>query len=639
MGPLADLLWPRPQVVEVTGSPVRLPREPRVVVAEPAPELEAARQRVCRALQAHGLHPRLENGPSVEPAILLERIPGSSRAPEGYRLQVAAPGIRISAGDPAGLFYGACTLAQWLSLHRSDGGEPSSPHQAAEGLPLVGIEVEDWPDLPVRGFMLDVSRDRVPTNESLLALVELLAGLKINQLQLYMEHTFAYQGHEAVWREASPLTAEEVAALDAFCRSRFVELVPNQNSFGHFHRWLIHDRYRPLAEVPEGFEHPFSDRPEPFSLCPTDPGSLELLAELYDQLLPCFASRQVNVGLDETMDLGQGRSAAEVARRGKARVYLDFLHAVHELARQRGHRIQLWADIVLETPELIAELPEDSVALIWGYEADHPFLEQAARFSGSGRELLLCPGTGSWNSFAGRSTNTLLNIGRAAMAAQETGARGCLICDWGDNGHLQPHPMSYLGLIAGAGFCWATETAAAPLEISVEALLDQHVFADSARVTGSVARQLGDTYLYTGAPCFNGSPLFHLLVFPDQGLDQKRYQGMTVASLAASRDHVETWAGRLDEARSEAPDGGLVLRELRWVAGLLLLACDLGSTRLAAGGKGSLEDLPAPTRRRLAAALEPLVEQHAELWLARSRAGGRLASRGRLQRACSLLAP
>ena len=91
----------------------------------------------------------------------------------------------------------------------------------------------------------------------------------------------------------------------------------------------MHEPYRALAEVPEGLEHPFNpERREPFSLCPLDPGSLALLADLYDQLLPCFASRELNVGLDETFDLVRGRSAEACAERGKVRVYLDFLRAV-----------------------------------------------------------------------------------------------------------------------------------------------------------------------------------------------------------------------------------------------------------------------------------------------------------------------
>ena len=54
--------------------------------------------------------------------------------------------------------------------------------------------------------MLDISRDKVPTMPTLFALVDRLAEWKINQLQLYIEHTFAYRGHEEVWRNADPMT-------------------------------------------------------------------------------------------------------------------------------------------------------------------------------------------------------------------------------------------------------------------------------------------------------------------------------------------------------------------------------------------------------------------------------------------------
>ena len=46
-----------------------------------------------------------------------------------------------------------------------------------------------------------------------------------------------------VWREASPYTSSDILALDEFCRERYIELVPNQNSLGHFHRFLRHEAY------------------------------------------------------------------------------------------------------------------------------------------------------------------------------------------------------------------------------------------------------------------------------------------------------------------------------------------------------------------------------------------------------------
>ena len=55
-----------------------------------------------------------------------------------------------------------------------------------------------------RAYMLDISRDRVPTMETLKLIVDILARYRYNQLQLYTEHTFQYEGHEDVWEDSSP---------------------------------------------------------------------------------------------------------------------------------------------------------------------------------------------------------------------------------------------------------------------------------------------------------------------------------------------------------------------------------------------------------------------------------------------------
>lgn len=76
--------------------------------------------------------------------------------------------------------------------------------------------------------MLDISRSKVPTLATLRDLAGRLASWKINQLQLYMEHTFPYTGHEDVWRDASPISPDEILSLDAYCRERHIELVPTR---------------------------------------------------------------------------------------------------------------------------------------------------------------------------------------------------------------------------------------------------------------------------------------------------------------------------------------------------------------------------------------------------------------------------
>ena len=326
-----------------------------------------------------------KGGPDEAVAAVVSLDPGISDD-EGYRLTISQTGIKLVGRTPAGAFYGAQTLAQLIRLFPAN---------------LPALEIEDSPDFPARGVMLDISRDKVPTMQTLYELVDLLASMKVNQLQLYTEHTFAYRAHREVWERASPMTGQEILQLDAYCKQRFIDLVPNQNSFGHLDRWLKHERYRPLAEAPDGFEFPWGHHDGPFSLCPVDPGSIKLIAELHDELLPHFSSTMFNVGCDETWDVGQGRSKREVAERGRERVYLDFLLKVHALVRKHGRRMQFWGDIILHKPELIGQIPRDVIALEWGYEADHPFDKDGALFKKAGVPFYVCPGTSSWMSIAG----------------------------------------------------------------------------------------------------------------------------------------------------------------------------------------------------------------------------------------------
>lgn len=505
--------------------------------------------------------------------------------PQGYRLEVATDGLRLTAPDRAGLGHALMTLRQLL-------------RQCPAALPACVIT--DWPDYAVRGVLLDVSRDKVPTLATLCALVDRLAEWKFNQVQLYTEHTFAYRNHRDVWAHADPLTAEDVRCLDLFCRERGVELVPNQNSFGHLARWLKLPRYSALAECPDGYVTPWGERrTEPLSLDPTNPVGLALLRELFDELLPNFSSRFFNVGCDETWDLGQGRSAAACAARGKGRVYLEFLLKIREEVLRRGHTMQFWGDIILQHPELVAELPRDLIALDWGYEAMHPFEREAATFAAAGLPFWVCPGTSSWNSLAGRTTNMLGNIRAAAEAGLKHGAEGLLVTDWGDNGHWQPLPVSYAGFAAASAFAWNTAGAA---ELPLAALLDRHAFEDAADVMGQLALDLGDLHRTTGVEPANASVLFHLL--------HKRDLSPWLAKLLPGA--LEKTAQRLDEivaplarAQLRCADAALVRDEFALVARMIR-----HGLRRAATGQEAFDELRA------------ILEEHRNVWLARNRPGG-----------------
>ena len=561
---------------------------------------------------------------------------------ESYRLRIDRGGIAMEAATPTGLFRAAATLRQWLASHG---------RQSARGLEVAAVEIEDRPDFPIRGAMLDVTRNRVPTMAYLERLIDRLAEWKVNHLQLYVEHTYAYEGHEDVWRHASPFTAAEIRSLDAYCRERFIELAPNQNSFGHFHRWLVHDRYRPLAEVPEGFSHPFSVDPEPFSLCATDPRVLELLGGLYDELLPQFVSRRFNVGLDETFDLGRGRSAEACRERGKAAVYLNFLRQIHGLVTERGRQMLFWGDIILRYPELVGQIPDDAVALCWGYEANHPYADQCARLAASGREFWVCPGTSSWHSFGGRLQNAVSNLAAAATAGFDAGARGLLVTDWGDHGHLQPPAIAELPLSIGAGFAWSVEAAREECGRAAAALGTRasrpHPNADGAEQTErwlehavlfvydgdeTLARtvvELGAIDLDCGGPVMNGTTLFYLLRFIDRDLTHRRFKRLSIAKLQRAYT-------RLAEIR-EPLAGAHDYTGLEWTCRIMTWCCRLGIERLGAGRGRRIDGLASNVRSALGTEMRQIADELPPVWLATSREGGLHESQALLLRVAALL--
>ncbi len=517
---------------------------------------------------------------------------------QGYRLSVRPDGATIVGGDPAGVFYGACTLAQLVVDHR-----------------VPCVEIEDHPDRLIRAVMLDVSRDKVPTMATLRALIDLLASWKINELQLYVEHTFAYAAHREVWAAASPLTAEEIRELDAYCRERFVSLVPNQNSFGHLERWFVHERYRSLAETPGGIELPWGEITKaPFTLAPSAEG-LAFLDGLYRELLPNFASTRFNVGCDETYDLGLGKSRARVEAVGRPRVWLDFVREIHALAARHGHSIQVWGDTVRRHPELFPELPRDLTILDWGYDRERSLAPTAERLATAGQPFYVCPGTSSWTSLTGRTDNAVANILDAVEVARRFGARGVMVTDWGDGGHWQPLPISYLGFAWTAALAWSLDANRA---LDLPRVLDRFAFHTPGM--GQLVWDLGNTYLRPGFRRGNSSILYW-------------FYTATLAEMRAS------WLPRIKYGPEVFVDDAAVTRgmheTIEWIDATLAqipaAADELVRRELLHAGAmakhAAHRVLRAP---ELEAELDQLVAELVALWPRRNRPGGLVDSAGKL---------
>jgi hypothetical protein len=563
------------------------------------------------------------DGAPAEAAPQLRHEPGLGS--EAFRLDIGGGRTRLQHGDASGLRFGLQCLAQIRS-------------QSGERLPA--LHIEDAPDFPVRGLMLDVSRDRVPTRATLERLVALLATLRLNHLELYTEHTFAYRAHEDVWREASPITPDDVAWLDALCAGYGIELCANQNTFGHMGRWLRHAAYRDRAEAPDGFTTKLGMKLPAGVLEPT-PENADFALKLCRELQSGFTSRRINIGCDETFELGRGKSAALVAERGRERVYLEHLRRLLDGLHRDGREVLFWGDILRSHPELVAELPrKDTIALAWHYEAptdpdtlppalfeiaaEFGVTREAMRgfdghvgaFADSGLPYWVCPGTSTWNTLLGRWRNARANLRDAAETGLARGASGYLITDWGDNGHMQPPSVSFLPLAYGAALSWGL---AANRELAMAPLLDRFVFEDAASGLGALLEELGNVWEPTGKRALNGSPLFTDLVgsglLGSMGEADEPGVARTVAQL-------EDAAQRLGRTSPGCVDGDLVVRELRQAVRL----ARHGACRIARAA-----GFPAPDDGSLRRDLSEAIEEQRACWLLRSRPGGLEDSVARLE--------
>lgn len=506
---------------------------------------------------------RLAKQHGVPEPLAQQQAPGEHRGPEAYTLRITSDGVSVAATGEAGVFYGVQTLIQIAK-------------QCGRQWP--GLTIADRPALPVRGFMLDVSRGKVPALATLTRLVHTLAQFKYNQLQLYIEHTFRFPRHPEISAGADPLTPEDILKLDALCRAHHIELVPNLQSLGHHRRLLSLPQYAHLAETPWRW-----------SFATANEGTFALFDELYEDFLAPFTSRWLNIGADEPWDLGRGQSAALTAEIGIGRVYLRHVQRLHALAAKHGRRIMLWADMLKHYPELAGELPEDVLLLDWWYEA-RPRYKTLDVLSAAGRPFFVCPGTSSWTTLFPRLENAIANIRDYVRQGLAAGAQGMLLTDWGDDGHYQVYSHSWYPILWGADVAWTggrTDSATFDAAFGTLFLGD-----DSGRVVAAL-RRLGTTMQTAPVWLTSWNTAMALLEEPLAG---RMWRVADPDTVQATRDAAEALVPLL-----HAVNDRQIRHDLGFTAMLMQFACDkVETTRAIRATLSELAAHPAPQPESLA---------------------------------------
>lgn len=98
---------------------------------------------------------------------------------EYYTINIGNNQVKISATTPHGIFNGTQTLLSMLKAGQA-------PYQ------LAAVSIQDYPDLPYRGQMIDIARD-FTTPENMKRLVDILASYKMNVLHFHFSDDEAWR--------------------------------------------------------------------------------------------------------------------------------------------------------------------------------------------------------------------------------------------------------------------------------------------------------------------------------------------------------------------------------------------------------------------------------------------------------------
>ncbi len=432
-------LLPRPQQVHygsrrfpVRGLSIHLP-------ANPSAEDKFAAEQLANFLSDRATAPILvSESRASDRMVVLKRtgpvdplpVPDESPGPESreaYWLKVTPEGAEIRAASSAGLFYGVQTFCQLVE------------GRAAEAM-LPEVEIHDWPSLAYRGIMVDMSHGPLPTEEEVKRQIDFLARWKANQYFFYNEASIELKGYSLI-NPGARFTEDQVRRIIDYARERHIDVVPCLELYGHLHDLFRLERYSGLAAVPHGSQ-----------FNPLKPQVVTLLTDWVDQFARLFPSPFFHVGMDETWEL-EKLAKTEAGGIPPGKLYLEHFKNVYGLVHQHGRRVMVWADIFTKYPEIIPQLPSDTIVVPWSYGPEKDYKSLLRPFAGTKLTQFIATGVTVWDQIAPDFELSFDNIDTFLSTGRPYGILGHINTIWTDDAQVLTR-SALPGIVYGAAAGW-----------------------------------------------------------------------------------------------------------------------------------------------------------------------------------------
>ncbi len=363
----------------------------------------------------------------------VDALPGANEAArpesrESYHVRITPEGGEVRAKSSAGLFYAAQTI---LQLAEGSGRDAALP----------AVEIDDWPSLPYRGVMYDLSHGPLPTEDEVKRQIDFLARWKANQYYFYSELSIELKGYPLI-NPGGRYSQEQVRRIIAYGRERHVDVVPCLEFFGHLHDLFRIERYADLAALKHGGD-----------LNPQNPEMQRMVDDWVGQMTALFPSAWFHIGLDEPWELERAGNA------DPGKLYLDHLNHMAELVRRRGKRVLFWADVASganlfeKYPQLAANLPEGTLPVPWHYHDEKDYSRMLDPFTKAHVPQVIGTGIWGWDTIVPDFKITFANIDGFLRDGRKHNTLGVVHTNWADDAQVL-FRMTQPGVAYGAIASW-----------------------------------------------------------------------------------------------------------------------------------------------------------------------------------------
>ena len=359
----------------------------------------------------------------------------SENEDQAYRMTINPNFIRLEATSNTGLFYATQSLKQ---LYRY--AYLKSPSGT---IVIPCMTVTDWPNFKVRAWQDDISRGPIVSMDYLKRLIPQMAECKLNAFSLYTEHTFKTKCHPDV-APADAFTAEEIKELEDFCKPYHIQIIGNQQCFGHFEEILCNPFYSNLADTK-------------WNLNPAKEETYQFLEDHLREVARAYKSPYFNINCDETESLGQGYAKTYVDSIGQTTAYYQHINRVNRMLRPYRKRVMMWGDIADKHPEILDNLDKDIFLIAWSYDGRDDFNDFLQPYVRSGRNYFVAPGVSLSERVWPKHYEFKANITNLCRDGYKNGAMGVINTCWDDFGESLTNCALY-GLAFGAEMSWNAST-------------------------------------------------------------------------------------------------------------------------------------------------------------------------------------